>query len=149
MFFQTPDLTITHAVFETSVIEIARLIQENIKQGIDINDLRGDFLKRAKKYYKNALKFELCNSEKDWQSITILTEVRHAIAHANGRMEVLNDKSKRKIKEFEKQDKGISFYYDYLLIDSIFAKESFSAVSSILEDLIERYKEWDTRQKSV
>lgn len=148
-FFWGSFIVSLYAVFETSVIEIAHLIQENIKQGIGINDLKGDFPKRAKKYYENALKFELCNNQKDWQHIIILTKVRHAIAHANGRLEMMNEKSKRTIKGLEKQNIGISFYCGYLMADSVFAKEKLSAVSSILKDLIERYKEWFIKQKSV
>ena len=124
-------------------------MQKNIKQGISINDLRGDFLERAKKYYKNALKFELFCNGKDWQQIKMLTDVRHAIAHANGRIDMLNDKSKKKIKELEKQNIGISCDYNYLLVDSHFAKKALSVVSSVLKNLVDRYKEWDTKQKTV
>jgi hypothetical protein len=146
-FFWGPFIVSLYAVFETSVMEIARLIQKNMKQGISINDLRGDFLERAKKYYKNVLNFELYRNETDWQYIKILTDIRHAIAHANGRMDMLKDEPKKKIKELEKQDIGVSSYYNYLLVDSHFSKKAFSAIGSILNDLVERYKEWETKQK--
>jgi len=140
-FFWGPFIVSLYAVLETSVIEIARLIQESQKQGITINDLRGDFLERAKKYYKNVLKFELCSDDNAWQRIKILAEVRHAIAHANGRLDMLKENTKRKIKALEKQNLGISSYYNYLLVDSYFAKETFSKVRFLLESLVERYKE--------
>jgi len=148
-FFWGPFIVSLYAVLETSVIEIARLIQQSQKQGITINDLRGDFLERAKKYYKNVLKFELCSDDNAWQRIKILAEVRHVIAHANDRLDMLNENTKRRIKALEKQNLGISSYYNYLLLDSYFAKETFSKVRSLLESLVERYKEWDTKQKSV
>ena len=140
-FFWGPFIVSLYAVLETSVIEIARLIQQTQKQGIAINDLRGDFLERAKKYYKNVLKFELCSDDNAWQRIKILAEVRHAIAHANGRLDMLKENTKRKIKALEKQNLGISSYYNYLLVDSYFAKETFSKVRFLLESLVERYKE--------
>lgn len=62
-FFWGPFIVSLYAVLETSVIEIARLIEQRQRQGITINDLRGDFLERAKKYYKNVLKFELCSDD--------------------------------------------------------------------------------------
>jgi len=99
-FFWGPFIVSLYAVLETSVIEIARLIQQSQKQGIAINDLRGDFIERAKKYYKNVLKFELCSDGNARQRIKILAEVRHAIAHANGRLDMLNENTKRKIKAF-------------------------------------------------
>ncbi len=138
-----------YAVFETSVIEIAGLIQKNLKQGLSINDLRGNFLKRAKKYYSNVINFELHNDDKAWQRINILTDVRHIIAHANGRTDMVNDDIKKNLKELEKKNIGISSFYNYLLIDSIFAKDTLTSVSSMLKNLVERYKEWDTNQKKA
>jgi hypothetical protein len=148
-FFWGPFIVSLYAVLETSVLEIARLIQQSQKQGISINDLRGNFLKRAKKYYKNVIKFELCGDTNTWQRIKILAEVRHAIAHANGRLDMLNENTKKRIKALEKQNLGISSYYNYILLDSYFAKETFSKVRSLLKSLVDRYKEWDTKQKSV
>jgi hypothetical protein len=148
-FFWGPFIVSLYAVLETSVLEIARLIQQNQKQGIGINDLRGDFLERAKKYYKNVIKFELCGDTNTWQRIKILAEVRHAIAHANGRLDMLNENTKKRIKALEKQNLGISSYYNYILLDSYFAKETFSKVRSLLKSLVDRYKEWDTKQKTV
>jgi len=148
-FFWGPFIVSLYAVLETSVLEIARLIQQSQKQGIGINDLRGDFLERAKKYYKNVIKFELCGDTNTWQRIKILAEVRHAIAHANGRLDVLNENTKRRIKALEKQNLGISSYYNYILLDSYFAKETFAKVRSLLKSLVDRYKEWDTKQKSA
>lgn len=148
-FFWGPFIVSLYAVLETSVIEIANLIQQSQKQGLSINDLKGNFLERAKKYYKNVLKFELCSDNNIWQRIKMLVEVRHAIAHSNGRIDMLNNNSKKKIKALEKQNLGISSHYNYILVDSNFAKETFAKVRLLLEDLVKRYKEWDTNQKTV
>ena len=86
---------------QAAVDEVASLMQKNMKQGISINDLRGDFFERAKKYYKNVLNFKLYCNPKDWQQIKIITYIRHAVAHANGRMDMLNGKAKKKIKNME------------------------------------------------
>jgi hypothetical protein len=126
-------------------MEIAFLLQKNKKQGLSINDLKGNFLERAKKYYKNVLNFELCGDNKDWQQIRILTDIRHAVAHANGRIDMLTDKSKRKINSFEKQQIGISTFHNYLIVESSFSKEAFSSVSSVLKDLVTRYKVLDSK----
>ena len=148
-FFWGSFIVSLYAVLETSVIEISCLIQKSQKQGIAINDLRGDFLERAKIYYKNVLKFELCSDGTTWQRIKILSEVRHAIAHSNGRMDMLNENSKERIKTLVKQNLGISSYYNYILLDSHFARETFLKVYTMLKSLVERYKEWETKQKSV
>lgn len=146
--FWGPFIVSLYAVFETSVMEIANLMQKSIKHEIALNDLRGNFLERAKKYYKSVLNFKLYCNNTDWQNIKYLTDIRHAIAHANGRIDMLNYKINKKMKELEKHNIGVSSNYNYILVDSHFSKKVFSAVKSILEDLVDRYKEWDTKHKS-
>lgn len=148
-FFWGAFIVSLYAVLEASIIEIARLLQKAQNQGIAITDLRGDFLERANKYYKHVLNFELCSDDKTWQRIKHLASVRHSIAHANGRIDVLNDNNRKAIKTLEKQNVGISSYNGYVLLDSSFVKETFSKVRSMLENLVERHKEWDTKQKTV
>lgn len=147
-FFWGSFIVTLYAVYETGVTEIAKLIQKTKKEEIGINDLRYDFLERAKKYYKSILKFELCTDENTWQRIKMLSTLRHAIAHANGRIDMLNASTKNKIKNWEKQNIGIDSYYDYLVIKSDFAKETLGKVSASLRELVERYKVWDTNTKS-
>ena len=138
-----------YAAFETGVTEIAILLQKLQRQEIGINDLRGDFLERASKYYKHILRFELCSDNEAWQSIKMLAELRHAIAHVNGRLDMLNEKSRRKITAWEKQSIGITFYDNYLLFDSVITNKLLSKVQLTLESLIERYKEFDTETHSA
>jgi hypothetical protein len=146
-FFWGPFVVSLYAVLETSMIEIARLIQQTQKQEISMDDLRGDFLERAKKYYKHVLKFELPGDRNAWHQIDNLAQVRHAIAHANGRIDMLKEKARGKIEVLEKRKIGISSFYNYLLVDSSFAKDSLATVRSLLDDLVVRYKVWDTNQK--
>ncbi len=146
-FFWGSFIVSLYAVYETGVTEIAKLIQNKQKQEIGINDLRNDFLERAKKYFKSILGFELCKDETTWQRIKMLSILRHSIAHANGRIEMLNEGTKRKIKAWEKQGIGIDSYYNYLIVDSSFARETLEKVSVSLRDLVERYKEWDSNEK--
>jgi hypothetical protein len=148
-FFWNSFVVSLYAVLETSIIEISRLIQNSQNQGISINELRGGFLERAKKYYNNVIKFELCNDSYKWQQIKILSEIRHAIAHSNGRLEMLHEKSKKRIQDLEKQSLGISSNYEYIILDCEFVEKNLLNVSDLLNSLVDRYKEWDTKQKSV
>ncbi len=147
--FWGPYIVALYAAFETGVTEIASLLQKSQGQEIGINDLRGDFLERASKYYKNILRFELCSDNEAWQCIKMLAELRHAIAHVNGRLDMLNEKSRRKITAWGKQEIGITFFYNYLLFDSVITKNLLSQVQLTLESLIERYKELDTKTNSA
>ncbi len=139
-FFWGSFIVSLYAVFETSLIEVAKLLQEKQNQGISINDLKGEFLTKSKKYYDKVLKFELCDDKKIWQDIKDFANVRHAIAHANGRIDMLTKENKASITKLIKSDSGISSHYNYLIVDSSFAKEALENVSISLRSLVERYK---------
>lgn len=148
-FFRSPYLVSLYAVYEVSVMEIAKLIQKGQGQSISINDIRGkNFLDRASKYYKHILNFELCTNNLAWQQLKMLSEVRNAIAHTNGRIEMLQNNAKRNILEWEKKRVGIEIIWGYIVVDQNFVEKTFSMVRSSLEDLVERYKQWDTEHKA-
>lgn len=149
-FFRGPFLVSLYAVYESAVTEIARLIQNAQGQAISIDDLRGeDFLDRAKKYYRHVLHFELCTDNATWQQIKMLSELRNAIAHTNGRIEMLRGKAKERILDWEKKGIGIESQWGFIIIDAEFLQRVFSHVQTSLEDLVERYKYWDTSQSVV
>jgi len=145
-FFRAPFIISLYAVYESGVTEVAALIQKNKELSFSINDLRGDFLERAKKYFSDVIKFQLCSDNKSWQRISMLSELRNAIAHANGRIEMLNKGTKQKIKNWEKERVGISSITGYIVFEERFLRDTFSLVSASLNDLVERYKKWDDNQ---
>ena len=104
----------------------------------------GDFLNHARKYYRDTLKFELSQNNQYWERIRILTEIRHAIAHANGHLSMVTKKRREKIKKWIEQDIGIEDYYGDIIISRVFVREAFEIVKGELESLIERFKDWDS-----
>ena len=77
----------------------------------------------------------------------MLAELRNALAHANGRLEILRADSRKKIRNWEKQRIGIENYNGYLVVDATITRETFNLVRSSLEELVERYKDWDSKRK--
>lgn len=148
-FFRSPFLVSLYAVYESGVTEVAALIKKRKRLSISINDLRGDFLERAKKYFKDVIDFPLYSDNKAWQRINMFVEIRHAIAHANGRIEMLKSNTKKKLKSWEKQNIGISLMDGYIIFEERFLRETLSLVSASLNDLVERYKEWDDTQTNL
>lgn len=144
--FRGSFLVALYAVYESAVIEIAGLIQRKQFQGISIKDLKGNFLEQAKEYYKHILKFELYIENEAWQRVKMLSELRNAFAHANGRIEMLNQKSKNIIKSWERQKAGITTYSGYIVCDAKIVSDIFQAVRVSLEDLVDRYKKWNVNQ---
>lgn len=148
-FFWGPFLVSVYAVFESAVTEAARLIQKAKGQQISLNDIRGEFLERSQKYFKHILEFNLCNNSEAWKAIKMLAEVRHAIAHTNGRIDMLKEKSRKKIQEWENQNIGISSDMGLLLVNENFSKYILDHVCSFLQDLILRYRQWDTNNNNL
>ena len=148
-FFRGTFLVVLYAAYESIVTEIARLIQVKQSQKIKLNDLRGGFLERAKKYYKHILKFDLYSEEKAWEQVRMLSTLRNAFAHANGRLDMLNESSRKIIQKWAQKNLGISTYYGYIICEVNIVADMYGAVRSSLEDLIERYKDWDDQQAHI
>lgn len=148
-FFRGTFLVVLYAAYESIVTEIARLIQVKQSQKIKLNDLRGGFLERAKKYYKHILKFDLYSEEKAWEQVRRLSTLRNAFAHANGRLDMLKDRERKIIQKWAQKNLGISTYYGYIICEVNIVADMYGAVRSSLEDLIERYKDWDDQQVHI
>lgn len=147
-FFRGPFLISLYSVYESVVTEIAQIMQKALSLGISLNDIRGSFLERAKKYFKHILKFELCSDPDIWYKINMLSELRNAIAHVNGRIEMLKKDSRKKIVNWESKKIGITTYSGYIVCDANIVSEFYKSVRVELEDLVLRYKEWDDNKKN-
>ncbi len=143
--FRAPFLICLYALYESTVIEIANFIKDKVGTEKTINEYKRAFnLDMAKEYYKQTIHFPLYSDNVSWERIKMLSLIRHAFAHANGRIGALNQKIRDKIVKYEKQNLGISLGDDgYLVLDERFLKETLMLVSVSLNDLISRYKEWD------
>jgi len=143
-FFNGPFLISLYAVLESAVTDVADQIQEKKGEKLSIDDLRGSFLNRAKKYYKNVLRFDLYNSQENWQRVQMLADIRHALAHTNGRFEMMNDGTQEKIRGWVEKGHSISVRSGFLIPEEDFLQETFEMVQAMLSGLTKRYKEWES-----
>lgn len=147
--FRAPFIISLYAVYESSVTKIANLIQKQRGIKIPINEERKTFnLDRAKECFDDILNFSLYSDKTAWERIRTLSTLRHAFAHANGRIEMLTDNIKDKISIFERQKIGISSENGFIVLEEGFLRDTLSMVSHSLNDLVERYKQWDNHQKA-
>ena len=79
----------------------------------------------------------------------MLSELRNAFAHANGRLEMLKQKSRKTIESWEQQNLGISSHYGYIVCEASTIADIFDVVRGSLENLVARYKYWDDQQKQA
>jgi hypothetical protein len=147
-FFRAPFLISLYAVYESAVTEIAKLIQKQKRIEITIDE-KGTFtLDKAKGYYNKIIGFPLYSDNVAWERIKMLSIIRHAIAHANGRLEMIKPKIRNNLQRWEKENIGISSSDGFIVIEECFLRDTLGLVSASLNDLFERYKEWDDRQTS-
>ena len=145
LILYNPFLVSLYAVYESAVTEIADLMQEKSGQKDSLADIkRGDFLNHARKYYRETLKFELSQNNQSWERIRILTEIRHAIAHANGHLDLVREGKRKQIKKWIEQDIDIEEYYGDIIVSGDFVRDTYDAVKGELESLIERFKGWNS-----
>ena len=137
---RNPFLVSLFAVYESAVTEIAKAMQRKKGVGISIDGLKGDFLQRSKNYYEHVLQFQLALSNDIWQRLMLLSDLRNAIAHTNGRLDIISSRTRRRILKSE----GAKEELGCLVVEGAFLKETFAFVKDDLESLVKRYKEWDT-----
>jgi len=139
-FFRGPFLVSLYAVYESAVTEIARLIQKKQGQAISISDIKGEFLNRAKKYYKHILRFEFCDDNTAWQYLTMLSILRNAFAHTNGRIEMLKDSAKQRIIDWEKKRIGLQTNEGYIIIDANLLKKIFHIPPNLVVERVPAHR---------
>ena len=140
-----PFLVTLFSVYETAMTEIAKLIQARRGIQSSLDDRRGDLLRRAKKYYSNVPDFELSKDNQHWERLTQLSDLRNAIAHSNGRLNMI-----RPITDKEKLLKidGVNDRLGYIVVDKKYLEQTFKLVKAELEGLVARYKKWDTENRA-
>ena len=137
---RNPFLVSLFAVYESTVTEIAKIMQKKKGVGISIEDLKGGFLKRSKKYYEHVLQFQLFLSNDSWQRLMLLSDLRNTIAHTNGRLDIARTKTRERILK----SGGAREELGFLVVEGTFLKETFAFVKDDLESLVGRYKECDS-----
>lgn len=147
--FRGPFLLMLYSVYESTVNKIAYLIQKKKDIEISFSDFskneRGNFLDKAKKYFGKQLDFALCPDSRAWDRIKMLTELRHAIAHANGRIEMLkDDKKKEKISNWITQNIGILEMDNYIVFEERFLRDTYKLVRASIVDFVKRCEELDS-----
>ena len=136
------------AVYESAVTDIAGLIQKRTGKKCSLNDNRnGAFLRRAKKYYKDVLQFDLSGNKQAWKRLQMLLVLRNVYAHANGHVDMVNKQRMEKIRKYIEKDIGIEEYGGYIIVSRDFVEGTFELVKGDLEDLIERYKPGSTARR--
>ena len=151
-FVRHPFLVSLYAIYEAVVTEIAALIGEQKSVELNLDDIRGrGFLDRAQKYYKHVLCepcIPLTEGGASWKSVRLLADLRHVIAHTNGKMDRVT-KGRRDVIEttpgitIEKEMGG------FMIVEADLLSDIFDAVNGELRDLVRKYLDWDSAREGI
>lgn len=127
------------ALYESAVGEIADYARMRRGLTLKLSSVRGTFVDRARRYFDEVLRFPLHHVGADWDRLTALERLRHALAHGNGDLrEVRADKLKA-FATWCVSAPGISVVDDrYVVVQPAFAVESVAFLKTLLEDLTNR-----------
>jgi hypothetical protein len=126
------------AIYEASVRRFAEHLAK--RQGAKrMPGRNGSFVQRAKRYFGQDLRFPLHDPATDWERLEKLAKIRHALAHANGRLEdVQNQADVKLLRTMVKSGLGLSLVDDYLVLSLPFVRESLDFVDGLITALQER-----------
>ena len=107
-----PFLITLFSTYESVVTQIAEIMQERRGQKISLGDLKGDFLSKARLYYRHILQLELSVDNTRWQRIKLLADLRNSFAHANG---LIKASKKKRIQNALKHE-GVYELHGYVVV---------------------------------
>ena len=135
-YFFSSILVTLWAIFESGIIEIAKEVKDQQNQVVKLNDIKGNLLERANKYFNHIIKIPIETGDSAWQYLRMFYLLRNAIAHANGRLEnIKSEKDVRKIKKWSNDNIGIDNVNGNLIFSSEFVRKTFSVVFKVIKDL--------------
>jgi hypothetical protein len=140
-FFRGPFLISLWAVFESGMNEIGEYLGSRRATVLRPRDIRGRDPKDTwAKYFDHVVKYPLGIDDTTWQRLDELREVRNAMAHANGRVELLAEPLRRKIEEWCAEQRGLSTYFGLLIIAAVYVRDANELVDDTLSSLIARVR---------
>ena len=138
--YRNPFIVVMYSVYESAVTQVAETMQRQLSKSISIDDLRGNFLLRAMKYFSEVLNFDLIGDNRRWERLHALRYIRNIVAHSNGRLKPGSAKQLSAIKR-----ESFGEWLGFMRSTEEFSKEMFEVVKGELLDLIERYRAWDSK----
>lgn len=130
------------AIYETAVSELAGYVRKKKEVVLKINNLQGSFLEKARLYFDEVLRFDLHPIGTDWDRLKRIAALRHAFAHANGRMAGVKDgKRKRIIEKWVEANEGLKVVDDdYLVINLTLVRQELEFIAPLIRNLAKRVR---------
>lgn len=146
-FFRGPFIVSLYALYESIVLEVATLIRASNPKYQSINSFKkkniySDFLEQMQNYYKIILRIEICPDSFTWERLVIISKLRNALAHANGRIDSLKPLTmQHKIIKISHDIEGIDINSGYLIFSRDFVDQSTQIVLGELHRFIDEHRQ--------
>ncbi len=125
------------ASYEAAVLQFATYIATR-RASAPMPHRNGTFVQRARQYFDNVIRFPLHAPATNWDRLEWLAKVRHALAHANGRMEDVNPRDVPLLRTLAGSVRGLAIANDYLVLTLPFVRDSLDLVEGLVTDLQRR-----------
>jgi hypothetical protein len=141
-YFSSASVIAVWAAYEAAVIEIADYGRKKRELELSIDDLKGGFHARAKKYYAEVLGFDLHPLGTDWTRLRHLNLLRNAIAHGNCRLASIDRRARKALEKWISGENGVRIdEAQYVIVSAEFADATWQFIDSLLHDLVKRARE--------
>lgn len=133
------------AAYEASIKKVAAQLQAWGEHRLELDDLRGDSLRAARRYFEEVLRVPLVADNVTWERLMMLSVLRNVYAHANGSSWFL---STRRIEEIRKWERfGVDLSDGDVQVTRVFLEETYGIVRADLEGVVARARQAPTRPR--
>jgi hypothetical protein len=140
-FVRGPFVIALCAAYEAGVKEVANDVRRTKGFSLSLSDIRADnFIKSANKYLLAAAQHPLDDDPARLQRIGDLFSVRHLLAHANGDLRRLDDKTEKQVASLTKQYPELHVVDRWLIPSQAFLDAAYADVSSSMKALVYRVR---------
>ena len=140
-FFRGPYLIALWALFESGIFALADYLAQIRQLPLKLCDIRGqDPIQRWRKYFTHVASFPLNVADSTWQSLDELRQVRHVLAHANGRLDLAKENARRKLEKWCRENRGLFVHSNLLIVSAEYTRAAQVLVADTLSGLIARIR---------
>ena len=99
----------TFSLFENELNTICKILGRNSNLELQLKDLNGKGIERAKLYLEKVVKINFPANSKSWGEITNFSRIRNFVVHNGGRLKEKGDKNSEIVKKYIKKNSTLNF----------------------------------------
>lgn len=143
-FFRIGAVVSIWGIFESFLTDFALYVGKREKIGLSFKDIRAEsFRAQIEKYFEKVARISIPWSPEERERLGQLQELRHILAHRNGRLMDLPPESEKKAKDLVSRIKGVTVEGSTVVVTSEYidsaAQLVFGCVGKFSQQLADKY----------